>query len=49
MELVDKKGLLEENIFGRPGLDPVGSGIELGDRFEESFRVGALTFGESGT
>jgi len=48
MELVDKKGLLEENIFGRPGLDefhPIGGGFELGDRFEESFRVGALTLG----
>ncbi|HEV8487453.1 MAG TPA: c-type cytochrome [Blastocatellia bacterium] len=48
MELVDKKGLLEENIFGRKGLDeflPIGGGFELGNRFEESFRVGALTLG----
>ena len=48
MELVDKPGLLEENIFGRPGLDvfhPIGNGFELGDRFEEFFRVGAVTFG----
>src|SRR6185369_16039601 len=48
MELVDKPGLLEENIFGRPGLDvfhPAGNGFVLGDRFEEFFRVGAVTFG----
>jgi mono/diheme cytochrome c family protein len=48
MELVDKQGLLEENIFGRPGLDelhPTSNGFELGDRFEQSFRVGAFTFG----
>ena len=48
MELVDKLGLLEENIFGRPGLDefhPIGNGFELGNRFEQSFRVGAFTFG----
>ena len=48
MELVDKQGLLEENIFGRPGLaefHQIGNGFELGDRFEQSFRVGAFTFG----
>jgi mono/diheme cytochrome c family protein len=48
MELVDKQGLLEENIFGRPGLDefhPIGNGFVLGDRFEQFFRVGAFTFG----
>jgi len=48
MELVDKPGLLEENIFGRAGLDefhPIGNGFELGDRFEQFFRVGAFTFG----
>lgn len=48
MELVDKQGLLEENIFGRPGLDefhPIGNGFEFCDRFEQSFRVGAFTFG----
>jgi hypothetical protein len=48
MELVDKQGLLEENIFGRPGLDEfhtISNGFELGDRFEQSFRVGAFTFG----
>jgi mono/diheme cytochrome c family protein len=48
MELVDKSGLLEENIFGRPGLDqlhPIGNGFEAGDRFDQFFRVGAFTFG----
>ena len=48
IELVDKQGLLEENIFGRPGLDelhPIGNGFELGDRFAQSFRVGAFTLG----
>ena len=48
IELVDKPGLLEENIFGRRGLDefhPIGNGFELGDRFGQFFRVGALTFG----
>jgi mono/diheme cytochrome c family protein len=48
MELVDKQGLLEENIFGRRGFDefhPIGNGFELGDRFEQFFRVGAFTFG----
>jgi len=48
MELVDKPGLLEENIFGRPGIDvfhPIANGFELGDRFGQFFRVGAFTFG----
>jgi hypothetical protein len=48
MELVDKPGLLEENIFGRAGLDqfhPVGNGLEVGNSFEQAFRVGAFTFG----
>lgn len=48
LELVDKTGLLEENIFGRPGLDNfhlIAGGLERGDRFDESFRVGAFTFG----
>ena len=48
MELVDKPGLLEENIFGRAGLDefhPIGNGFELGDRFDQFFRVGAFSFG----
>jgi mono/diheme cytochrome c family protein len=48
IELVDKQGLLEENIFGRQGLDRVhsiGDAFEIGDRFEQFFRVGAFTFG----
>ena len=48
MELVDKLGLLEENIFGRPGLTeshPMGNGIDEGNHFDQSFRVGAFTFG----
>ena len=48
MELVDKQGLLEENIFGRRGLDefhPIGNGFEIGDHFDQFFRVGAFTFG----
>jgi mono/diheme cytochrome c family protein len=48
MELVDKQGLLEENIFGRRGLDEfhsIGNGLELGDHFDQFFRVGAFTFG----
>lgn len=48
MELVDKQGLLEENIFGRRGLDefhPIGNGFEVGDHFSQQFRVGAVTFG----
>jgi len=48
MELVDKQGLLEENIFGRRGLDEfhsIGNGLELGDHFDQSFRVAAFTFG----
>jgi mono/diheme cytochrome c family protein len=48
MELVDKQGLLEENIFGRRGPDQfhsIGKGLELGDHFDQFFRVGAFTFG----
>jgi mono/diheme cytochrome c family protein len=48
MELVDKPGLLEENIFGRRGLDEfhsIGNGFEVGDRFDQFFRVGAFTLG----
>lgn len=48
MELVDKPGLLEENIFGRPGTDefhPIGNGFEFGEHFDRFFRVGAFTFG----
>lgn len=48
MELVDKQGLLEENIFGRRGLDefhPIANRFEIGDHFDQFFRVGAATFG----
>jgi len=48
VELVDKQGLLEENIFGRRGLDEfhsIGNGFEIGDRFDQFFRAGAFTFG----
>ncbi|HSO75113.1 MAG TPA: c-type cytochrome [Blastocatellia bacterium] len=48
MELVDKLGLLEENIFGRPGIaesHPMGSGTDDDNHFDQSFRVGAFTFG----
>ena len=48
MELVDKLGLLEENIFGRHGLDefhPIGNGVDLSNHLDQSFRVGAFTFG----
>ncbi|HJZ67852.1 MAG TPA: c-type cytochrome [Blastocatellia bacterium] len=48
LELVDKPGLLEENIFGRRGLDQfqiVGGRVEPGPLFERFFRVGAFTFG----
>jgi len=48
MELVDKTGLLEENIFGRPGIEPsplIGDGGESGEHFEQMFRIGAVTIG----
>jgi mono/diheme cytochrome c family protein len=48
LELVDKQGLLEENIFGRPGVTESHAGVkgsELSEHFEEAFRVGAFTFG----
>ena len=48
MELVDKTGLLEENIFGRPGIEPlplIGNGGESGEHFEQMFRIGAVTIG----
>jgi len=48
LELIDKAGLLEENIFGRQGLDPfiqTGSGPKPGAKFDQSFRVGTFTFG----
>ena len=51
LELIDKQGLLSDNIFGRPGLIrapfiPKGTrGIDLPEEFERFFRVGAFTFG----
>ena len=48
MELVDKLGLLEENIFGRAGLSEhrePGNGLAMGEHPDQSFRVGAFTFG----
>jgi hypothetical protein len=48
IELVDKSGLLEENIWGRSGVDsfrPTLSGLEPGDPFSRFFRVGAFTLG----
>lgn len=51
LELIDKQGLLADNIFGRPGLIrtpiiPKGQrGIELPEEFERWFRVGAFSFG----
>jgi len=48
MELVDKPGLLEKNIFGRPGADQfdiVNGQPEPGPLFEQFFRVGAFTIG----
>ena len=44
LELVDKLGLLEENIFGRPGLIE-SHDSETSDHFDQSFRVAAFTFG----
>jgi mono/diheme cytochrome c family protein len=44
IELVDKTGLLEENIFGRPGLNTSHPSDTSHDP-EQSFRVGAFTFG----
>jgi len=48
LELVDKAGLLEDNVFGRRGLDPfiqTPSGLEPGARFDQAFRIGAFIFG----
>jgi hypothetical protein len=48
IELLDRIGLLRENVFGRPGLEDShlsGDGIEMDDHFEPVFRVGAFTFG----
>jgi mono/diheme cytochrome c family protein len=48
MELVDKPGLLEENIFGRQGAEQfqiVNGEPEPGPLFDRFFRVGAFTIG----
>lgn len=51
LELIDKQGLLSDNIFGRPGLirapfiPPGSRGIDLSEEFERFFRLGAFTFG----
>jgi mono/diheme cytochrome c family protein len=51
LELLDKQGLLADNIFGRSGLIrtpiiPTGQrGIHLPEEFERWFRVGAFSFG----
>jgi mono/diheme cytochrome c family protein len=48
IELLDKAGLLQENIFGRAGLEmfPSGPGVpDSRDDFAQSFRMGAFTFG----
>jgi len=48
LELADKAGLLEENIFGRRGLDRThhpASALEADDNFDQAFRIGAFTFG----
>jgi hypothetical protein len=47
MELVDKSGLLEENIFGRPGLE-MSTLIVVGEddhHLDTMFRIGAVTIG----
>lgn len=50
MELADREGLLEENIFGRPALKPEQlfpslRSSSIPNQFEPQFRVGAFTFG----
>ena len=48
LELGDKIGLLQENIWGRPGLVPahhIGDESSENDFADEWFRVGAFTFG----
>ncbi len=48
LELVDKLGLLGENIFGRAGSEDSHEDegeSETGEHFDPSFRVGAFTFG----
>jgi hypothetical protein len=47
MELVDKSGLLEENIFGRPGLETSTLiGVREGNhQLDTIFRIGGVTIG----
>jgi mono/diheme cytochrome c family protein len=48
LELVDKQGLLQENIFGRPGLNEahaLENGFGIGEHSDQWFRVAAFTFG----
>ncbi|HWQ36705.1 MAG TPA: cytochrome c [Blastocatellia bacterium] len=51
LELLDKSGLLSDNIFGRPGLirapvvPPEAVHFRPPAEFERTFRVGAFTFG----
>ena len=48
LELVDKLGLLEENIFGRPGLGELhqpANGLDAIEHADQAFRVGAFTLG----
>ena len=49
LELLDRVGLLRENVFGRAGLiddsHHSDEGIEMDEHFEPVFRVGAFTFG----
>lgn len=48
LELVDKAGLLDENIFGRPGLREthhLNDEVEEGEHSDQTFRIGAFTFG----
>jgi hypothetical protein len=48
MELVDKAGLLDENIFGRPGIHTrtiIGVEESSEEHSEQMFRIGAVTIG----
>jgi mono/diheme cytochrome c family protein len=50
LELADREGLLQENIFGKPSLEPnrlfpALSGLNGETEFEPQFRIAAFTFG----